>query len=79
MDYLFTYENSTTGVKNFDISSFFDEEHNVCPPENLLHKFNQFFDILQNNSLTNRGEIKFLDQLEDVLLSSISKPTEKSE
>ena len=31
LDYLFTFENSTTGVKNFDLTAFLEEEYIAKP------------------------------------------------
>jgi len=71
--YLFTFENSTTGVKNFDLTSFLEEEYLVNPPDSLLNNFNNTFNLLQKNILICRREINNLKKLKDVALTKLSK------
>lgn len=73
IDYLFNFENSTTGVKNFDLSGFLNQEYLVKPPTNELNEFSKRHNIIQLNQLVNRGEIRKLNCLKELLLSKMTK------
>lgn len=73
IDYLFNFENSTTGVKNFDLSGFLNEEYLVKPPTNELSEFSKRYNVIQLNQLVNRGEISKLNCLKELLLSKMTK------
>ena len=73
LDYLFTFENSTTGVKNFDLTAFLEEEYIAKPNNSLLIKYNNTFDLLQKNILSFRREINGLKKLKEMVLTKMSK------
>ena len=53
----FTYENGTTGIKNFDLTGFISTEEIVLPPDDLLSKFtticNEYLDKINANGMEN--------------------------
>lgn len=73
LDYLFTFENSTTGVKNFDLTAFLGEEYIVKPYNSLLIEYNNIFDLLQKNILSYRREINGLKKLKELVLTKMSR------
>jgi type I restriction enzyme S subunit len=73
LDYLFTFENSTTGVKNFDLTAFLEEEYMVKPNNSLLIEYNKTFDLLQKNILSYRREINGLKKLKELVLTKMSR------
>ena len=73
LDYLFTFENSTTGVKNFDLNAFLEEEYMVKPNNSLLVEYNNTFDLLQKNILSHRREINGLKKLKEMMLAKMSR------
>lgn len=66
---LFNYENSTTGVKNFNLNSFLSEEPISVPPVNLLIRFNKINKIINQNIITSGQEIEKLSGNHDLLLA----------
>lgn len=70
-DLFFIYENGTTGIKNFDLSSFINKEQIAIPPIELLRKFNAFsssaLDMIFKNGLENER----LSNLRDLLLPKL--------
>ncbi|WP_299014531.1 restriction endonuclease subunit S [uncultured Polaribacter sp.] len=73
IDYLFSFENSTTGVKNFNINSFLEEEYLIVPSEQTLKLFNSHFDIIITHQILNQKEICELEKINNLLLSKMTK------
>lgn len=73
IDYLFMYENSTIGIKNFNLSSFLEEEQLVKPVLGIILIFNNLFMSLNNNILVTQRETIALRNLKKLLLSKIAK------
>ena len=70
--YMFTYENSTTGVKNFNLEHFLIQEYICIPSKSIVLMFNTYmlyiFELILNNGL----EIEKLNQLKTLLLSKMA-------
>ena len=73
IDYLFTFENSTTGVKNFNLPSFLNEELLFVPDKELIHDYNQTYSLILKYSINNQSEINKLSILSELLLSRMTK------
>lgn len=72
-DVMYSYENGTTGIKNFDIKSFFKNFEVIIPLKNDLNEFNKIAEnILETitfNSLMNEKLIKIREALLPKLMS----------
>ncbi|KXT82388.1 Type I restriction-modification system, specificity subunit S [Streptococcus sp. DD11] len=68
---MFLYENGTTGIKNFDISSFLETEKIIIPTLNLVYKFSNIVKELRNTIATNGLEIEKLIVLRNTLLPKL--------
>lgn len=70
-DLFFTYENGTTGIKNFDLAGFLDNEEFSVPPKELLKQFNNLcassLELIFKNGLENER----LSDLRDALLPKL--------
>ena len=70
-DLFFTYENGTTGIKNFDLTGFLDNEEFSVPPKELLKQFNNLcassLELIFKNGLENER----LSDLRDSLLPKL--------
>lgn len=70
-DLFFTYENGTTGIKNFDLIGFLDNEEFSVPPKELLKQFNNLcassLELIFKNGLENER----LSDLRDSLLPKL--------
>lgn len=70
-DLFFTYENGTTGIKNFDLTGFLDNEEFSVPPKELLKQFNNLcassLELIFKNGLENER----LSDLRDALLPKL--------
>ena len=73
IDYLFSFENSTTGVKNFNLNSFLEEEYLVKPNYKILQLFNINYNTIIRNTIINQKEIDGLKRMKELLLSKMSK------
>jgi restriction endonuclease S subunit len=47
---MFIYENSTTGVKNFNLDSFLSQERLITPDNRIVEDFNRIMDVITKNS-----------------------------
>ena len=63
----FTYENGTTGIKNFDLIGFISTEEIVLPPDDLLSKFTTicsgYLDKINANGMENERLSAIRDNL----------------
>lgn len=68
---MFDYENSSTGLKNFDFSSFVKKEPIPLPPEVLINKFNELVLPLYQQLFSNGFEIEALQETQQHILPKI--------
>jgi len=71
-DVLFNYENSTIGLKNFDLEGFLREHKIPAPPNSLLKEYNKLYLKTLNKIFHNGRENELLINLRDVLLSKLA-------
>ena len=64
----FSYENGTTGIKNLDLSGFITTEEIVIPPIGLIKKFDDYCQIVFDQTFANGLENEQLSNLRDSLL-----------
>jgi type I restriction enzyme S subunit len=64
----FSYENGTTGIKNLDLSGFTTTEEIVIPPFELIQKFDDYCQIVFDQTFANGLENEQLSNLRDTLL-----------
>ena len=64
----FSYENGTTGIKNLDLSGFTTTEEIVIPPYELIQKFDDYCQIVFDQTFANGLENEQLSNLRDTLL-----------
>jgi type I restriction enzyme S subunit len=67
---MFKYENSTTGVKNFDLDGFASQEAILTPATLLIKKFNTIEKKLAKQILITGQENQLLQNSHDLLLSN---------
>jgi len=65
---MFDYENSSTGLKNFDFSSFVEKEAIPIPPEDLSRSFNKAVSPLYHQLFANGFEIETLKEAQQHIL-----------
>ena len=65
---LFSYENSSTGLKNFDLECFLNDEDIPIPPENHCAEFNDVVAPLKSQIIKNGFEIGELEQMKANIL-----------
>ncbi len=63
-----TYENGTTGIKNFAFSDFSRESYFAIPPEPVFEEVNRIIEPLQRKMQLNGIESATLAALRDTLL-----------
>ena len=68
---MFDYENSSTGLKNFDFSSFVEKEPILIPPKELVQSFNRAVLPLYRQLFTNGFEIEALQETRQHILPQI--------
>ena len=68
---MFDYENSSTGLKNFDFSSFIEKEPIPVPPEKNIQTFNAAVTSLYKQLFINGFEIEALQESCQHILSRI--------
>lgn len=68
---MFDYENSSTGLKNFDFSSFVEKEPILIPPKELVQSFNGAVLPLYRQLFTNGFEIEALQETRQHILPQI--------
>lgn len=64
----FSYENGTTGIKNLDLSGFITTEEIVIPPFELIQKFDDYCQIVFDQTFANGLENEQLSNIRDTLL-----------
>ena len=64
----FSYENGTTGIKNLDLSGFTTTEEIVIPPFELIQKFDDYCQVVFDQTFANGLENEQLSNLRDTLL-----------
>ncbi len=68
--FMFCYENSSTGLKNFDLEGFLQEENIFIPDEITAQEFNStIFPIIEQQQV-NGDEIEALTELSNNILST---------
>ena len=70
-DVFFSYENGTTGIKNFDITGFLETEKIVIPNEEVLKKFSNLCISFEKQIFSNGYENEQLANLRDTLLPKL--------
>ena len=68
---MFDYENSSTGLKNFDFSSFVEKESIPIPPEELVQSYNKAVSPLYRQLFANGFEIEALQETQQHILPHI--------
>ena len=68
---MFSYENGTTGIKNFDISSFLMQELVLIPKQAVISKFNTLVKNFNNVVCKNGIEAERLAQTRDTILPKL--------
>lgn len=68
---MFDYENSSTGLKNFDFSSFVEKEPIPIPPEELVQSYNKAVSPLYRQLFANGFEIEALQETQQHILPQI--------
>ena len=68
---MFDYENSSTGLKNFDFSSFVEKEPIPIPPESTVEKYNKLVSPLYRQLFSNGFEIEALQETQQHILPRI--------
>ena len=68
---MFDYENSSTGLKNFDFSSFVEKEPIPIPPEELVRSYNKAVTPLYQQLFANGFEIEALQETQQHILPRI--------
>ena len=68
---MFDYENSSTGLKNFDFSSFVEKEPIPIPPETLAQAFNKMISPIYRQLFVNGFEIEALKETQQHILPRI--------
>lgn len=71
-DVLFNYENSTIGLKNFDLEGFLREHKIAMPPNNQLKEYNNLYLKILKTIFCYGRESELLINLRDVLLSKLA-------
>ena len=70
-DVFFSYENGTTGIKNFDITGFLETEKIVIPNEEVLKRFSNLCISFEKQIFSNGYENEQLANLRDTLLPKL--------
>lgn len=65
---MFSYENGTTGIKNFDIMGFLGTEPIIIPPIEVAHQFNETIGVLVDMVFANGFKNETLATIRDTLL-----------
>jgi len=74
-DVLFSYENSSNGVKNLALDDLFNEEKMVIPELQIAKLYSEIFLLLmKSNNLIGR-ELEVLEELKSILLSKLATVT----
>lgn len=68
---MFDYENSSTGLKNFDFSTFVGTEPILIPPAPLLEQYNREVSVLYKQLFANGFEIEALQTTKQHILPRI--------
>lgn len=68
---MFDYENSSTGLKNFDFSSFVEKEPIPIPPEDVVQEYNKLVWPLYRQLFSNGFEIEALQDTQQHILPRI--------
>ena len=68
---MFDYENSSTGLKNFDFSSFVEKEPIPIPPEEIVLSFGRAISPLYRQLFANGFEIEALQETQQHILPQI--------
>ncbi len=70
-DVFFSYENGTTGIKNFDLSGFLKTKEIVIPSSNYLYKFNELCLSVFAKTFSIGLQIQRLAEIRDALLPKL--------
>lgn len=70
---MFNYENSSTGLKNFDLDTFLNNEKINVPETNIIFEFENEISPFITKIHLNGFEIEKLNELKQMIISTISK------
>ena len=65
---MFDYENSSTGLKNFDFTDFVEKEPISIPPKEIVQEFNNAISPLYSHIFSNGFEIEALQKTQQHIL-----------
>ncbi|MCL2500419.1 MAG: restriction endonuclease subunit S [Defluviitaleaceae bacterium] len=65
---MFSYENGTTGIKNFDITGFLENEPIIIPPLKIVSQFNEVIGVFIDKIFANGQENEDLANIRNTLL-----------
>ena len=68
---MFSYENGTTGIKNFNIVDFISKEEIEIPSSNDVEKLNEILQPMYNQIYANGLQNETLATLRDTLLPKL--------
>ena len=68
---MFSYENGTTGIKNFDINGFAQKERIIIPPKEIVYAFKQIIETFYVKIQTNGIESEQFSKKRDTLLTRL--------
>lgn len=68
---MFRYENSTTGVKNFSLESFLDQETMVVPDDHTLNDFNGYFEKINTSLYNSARQLEVISNHKGMILSEL--------
>lgn len=69
---LFTYENSSNGLKNLALEDLFNEELIAIPMQSIVTEFKKLFSIMNKYTNAIGRELEILEELRGLLLSKIA-------
>ena len=68
---MFAYENGTTGIKNFDFKSFFNNFPIIIPVKEELVTFNKICELFFDKIYKNIDEMNKLSHIKNILLPKL--------
>jgi len=70
-DFLFQFENGTTGIKNLDTNNLFNKYLIVIPPKIELLKFERIFELIMSNIYENGRQSDYLNETLSIILPKL--------
>lgn len=68
---MFRYENSTTGVKNFGLDSFLEQEAIIVPDDGTVNDFNMYFNSIRSSLYNSARQLEVISNHKAMLLSEL--------